>query len=130
MRILIKTATMGGRAPRGQDLRVYAVADDGKRTPIRGVHRVRFTCDGRAAPCIATLELEAEVDVEAELMLPGDAVPEEVVGPEDTTAVGKTPIARPCGPDGHVFSITAVPGDPCRCGRYRRNDSVRGMEPV
>lgn len=127
MRILIKSApTMGGRPPRGAELRVYAVDEDGKRTPIRGVERVRFACDGRNATCIATIEVAAEVDVEA--MLPEvDGVPQQV-GAEDTTAVGKPP--RVCGPDGHVFNAGAREGDPCRCGRYRTTASPRGMVPA
>lgn len=92
MRILIKNTPTLGRRPTGRDARVYAVDDDGKNpAPMLGVRAVSVAFTGNG-PVVATLTIDALVDVEAVLDAAGvpDAVPEHV-GPEDTTAVGKTP---------------------------------------
>lgn len=125
MKIRIKTTAPPGRAPTGRDLRVYAVGDDGKQVPIRGVDRVAFSVDGRTGKCTATLVIAAEVDVEADTEVnDADAVPEAVVGPEDTTGVGKSSAHRCAGHD-HVFEKGSTI---CRCGEMLRGAAdQRGM---
>lgn len=93
MRILIKNTPTLGRKPTGKELRVYAVDDDGRNpAPMLGVRAVAINSVGHG-PVVATLTIDALVDVEATLA-DGNAIPELIPGPEDTTAVGKAPTDR------------------------------------
>jgi hypothetical protein len=50
---------------RGKNLNINIVEDDGTLTPLPSVKSVSIHCAGRAHPVLATIEVFAEVDVEA-----------------------------------------------------------------
>lgn len=46
------------------DVRVYAIANDGSETLIRGVQAVSFKCSGNEAATVCLRVLNPEIDVE------------------------------------------------------------------
>lgn len=150
MRILIKNTPTAGRRPTGRDLRVYAVDDEGRNpVPMRGVRAVSIACDGRGGTVIATLAIDALIDVEAELPAApaaaadesvSDGVPRRTSIGEDTTDV-QSPHARragvelgpvlpklklaTCEPNHHVFD--GPNAMLCKCGEYLRGDGARSI---
>lgn len=49
--------------PKGKDVNIFVVNDDGTETPIPGVFRVLWSGDTRGGHCVATIVAWADIDM-------------------------------------------------------------------